>query len=51
MKLKTAIKILEDHNKWRRGAEIKMQEPKDIGIAIETVIDKIKQIKELLNEN
>ena len=51
MKLKRAIKILEDHNKWRRGAEIEMQEPKVIGIALDTVISKTKQIMRLVNGN
>ena len=50
MKLKTAIKILEDHNKWRRGAETQMQEPKTIGIAIDTVINKFKEIEKLIKK-
>ena len=29
-----ACEILELHNQWRRGAEIEMQDPKLIGIAI-----------------
>ena len=33
-----AIKILKKHNKWRRGGEIKQEQPYDIGIAIDTAI-------------
>ena len=50
MKIKKAIEILERHNKWRRGAETEMEHPKELGIAIEAVIefskraiDRIKQ--------
>lgn len=39
MKINKAIKILERHNKWRRGAETIQQDPKEIGVAIETVIN------------
>jgi len=39
MKLEEAIKILKEHNIWRRGAEdVKMTNPKELGIAIDTVV-------------
>ena len=45
MKLKTAIKTLELHNRWRRGDEkIKMIDPKKIGEAIDLVLDEVKKI-------
>lgn len=46
MTLIEAIQILETHNKWRRGAEIPMEEPKKIGIAIDFVIEFCKNQKE-----
>ena len=45
MNLPEAIKILELHNKWRRGADIKQQTPTKIGIAIDTVLSKVKNIQ------
>ena len=36
------IKILEQHNKWRRGADIEMLSPKDIGKAIDYAIKYLK---------
>ena len=38
MTTEQAIKILKSHNKWRRGGEIKQEQPYDIGIAIDTAI-------------
>ena len=38
MTLKQAIKILIRTNKWRRGAEIEMPEPKEYGEAIDIAI-------------
>lgn len=35
---KQAIKILKRANKWRRGAEIKMPDPKELGEAIDVAI-------------
>ena len=37
------IKILKKHNKWRRGGEIKQEQPYDIGIAIDTAIRIMQQ--------
>lgn len=46
MKLEEAIKILESHNKWRRDrGEVnpyEMQNPTEIGIAIDFVLGKVK---------
>jgi hypothetical protein len=38
MTVKQAIKILIRTNKWRRGAEIEMPEPKEFGEAIDVAI-------------
>ena len=40
MTTQQAIEILRQHNKWRRGddEDIEMQEPKDIGEAIEVAV-------------
>lgn len=35
---KQAIKILKRSNRWRRGAKIKMPDPKEIGEAIDVAI-------------
>ena len=45
MKLKKAIKILELHNKWRRGNNrIKMTEPKLLGEAIDVIVVEVKKL-------
>lgn len=38
MKIEEAISILEEFNKWRRGADIKIPDPKTIGLAIDVVV-------------
>lgn len=38
MTIKQAIKILIRTNKWRRGAEIEMPDPKEFGEAIDVAI-------------
>lgn len=39
MTLTEAIEILREHNRWRRGAEdVTMADPKELGIAIDTVV-------------
>ncbi len=47
MKLKEAAKILENHNKWRRDSNFpskyEMANPKELGIAIDTVVKFIKE--------
>jgi hypothetical protein len=43
MNLKTAITILKCHNKWRRGESDKIENPKNIGIAIDVVISEFEE--------
>lgn len=45
MKIDEAIKILDRHNKWRQGAEIPMEKPLVISIAIDTVLSELKKLK------
>ena len=54
MKLKEAAEILEKHNKWRRDNDVpskyEMANPKEIGIAIDTVVEFIKEgLKDICN--
>ena len=45
MKLKKALKILKRHNKWRRSENIPnipMENPIQLGIAIDTILEKLK---------
>ena len=43
MTLQEAVKLLESHNKWRRGDDsLDMAEPKELGIAIELIIEHFK---------
>jgi hypothetical protein len=42
MKLDEAIEVLEAHNKWRRGEETQQQSPKEIGEAIDTILEAVK---------
>ena len=39
MKVSEAIEILRQHNLWRRGADIPMENPTTLGIAIDTVVE------------
>ena len=48
MKQSEAIKILINSNKWRRGAEIEMPNPKQLGEAIDFAISELKQNKKLI---
>ena len=38
MTIKQAIKIFSTANRWRRGAEIEMPDPKEFGEAIDVAI-------------
>ena len=38
MNIDEAIKIIEEYNKWRRGAGTEMLDPKKIGEALDTVV-------------
>lgn len=42
MTIKEAIKTTEKFNRWRRGANIEMPNPTEIGIAIDMLIDVAK---------
>ena len=43
MNIKQAIGILETHNRWRRGEDVEpMIDPKELGIAIDLVVEYIK---------
>jgi hypothetical protein len=42
MTRKQAIKILSDHNAWRRGADKEMADPIALGMAIEYAINVLK---------
>ncbi len=42
MKKNELIDFLILHNKWRRGADIPMKSPKDIGMTIEAVVAVLK---------
>ena len=43
MTIKQAIKILSTANRWRRGAEIKMPDPKEYGVAVDVAIAVMEQ--------
>jgi len=38
MSTEEAIKTLKHHNRWRRGANIKMDDPKKLGQALDEAI-------------
>jgi len=38
MEIKKAIKVLELHQRWRKGEPLKMQEPKLISASIDAVL-------------
>lgn len=40
------IKFLRDYNHWRRGAEIPMPTPKELGIALDASISIIEEVDE-----
>lgn len=45
MTIDEAINVLELHNKWRKGADIEMQTPTMIGMAIDLVVCELKNIR------
>ena len=51
MELNEAIRLLEHHNKWRKGADIPMIQPKVLSEVIDTIIDKYKESNDLKYEN
>jgi hypothetical protein len=48
---KEAILLLITYNDWRRGDEIPMPEPKQLGIAIDTVIQLWKERNNVTKDN
>lgn len=43
MDIKEAVKLLERHNEWRRGANMEMGDPTEIGQAIDTILKYVKE--------
>lgn len=43
MTTEEAIKTLKHHNKWRRGANIEMDDPKKLGEAFDQAIQVMKE--------
>ena len=44
MTLPEAVEILKKYNQWRRGADIPMQELKQVGLAIDLIIAEIEKV-------
>ena len=54
MTIDEAITLLELHNSWRKGADIEMQSPTKIGMAIDMVLCELKSLmkeREIINNN
>ena len=54
MTIDEAITVLELHNAWRKGADIEMQSPTKIGMAIDMVLCELKSLRkerEIINNN
>ena len=47
MTITTAIFVLKRHNMWRRGANINMQDPEELGKAIDKLIQVSESKKEI----
>lgn len=49
MKIEQAIKIIENHNKWRRDKNVPSKyistNPKDLGLAIDSIVKHYKNCK------
>ena len=45
MTIDEAIGVLELHNQWRKGAEVEMQHPVRIGMAIDLVVCELKTLR------
>lgn len=43
MDVQDALRLLERHNKWRRGADVPMESPKEIGEAIDLIVKEYKK--------
>lgn len=44
MELDRAIEILTEHNKWRKGAATQQQSSKEIGIAIDVILNELNKL-------
>jgi hypothetical protein len=51
MTIDEAITVLELHNAWRKGANIEMQSPTKIGMAIDMVLCELKSLRKVLGAN
>ena len=54
MTIDEAITVLELNNAWRKGADIEMQSPTKIGMAIDMVLCELKRLmkeREIINNN
>lgn len=47
MKIKEIIRVLHAYQKWRRGADIPMPDPKEIGRAIDGAIRELRNCQRL----
>jgi hypothetical protein len=47
MTIDEAIEVLELHNQWRKGAEIPMETPTRIGIAIDLILCELKNLRKI----
>ena len=47
MKVKEIIRVLHAYQKWRRGADIPMPDPREIGRAIEGAIRELRNCQRL----
>lgn len=50
MKVKEIIKYLHNYQKWRRGADIPMPDPREIGRAIDGAIRELRNFQRLKNK-
>ncbi len=50
MELDKAIAFVKNYQEWRRGAETPMPNPKEISIAIDTLLNEIEKCKKELKK-
>lgn len=43
MDIKNAIELLKHHNKWRKGADVKMVSPKALSEAIDIIVKEFEK--------
>ena len=43
MEVQEALRLLEQHNKWRRGADVPMLNPTVLGEVIDLIVKKFKE--------